>query len=113
MRLTSAFYVSALIRTLDGRGIPAVIARRGASEAGAVFVRVNRLDGTADLYAPAPQMAFVADDADDRRFERVLESVPEPDVSTRLAAEARFDSDLWIVEIDDRSAGVPVPLARL
>ncbi len=113
MRLTSAFYVSALIRTLDGRGIPAVIARRGASEAGAVFVRVNRLDGTADLYAPAPQMAFVADDADDRRFERVLEGVPEPDVSARLASEARFDSDLWIVEIDDRSAGVPVPLARL
>lgn len=113
MRLTSAFYVSALIRTLDGRGIPAVIARRGASEAGAVFVRVNRLDGSADLYAPAPQIAIAAGDADDRRFERVLEAVPEPDVSARLASEARFDSDLWIVEIDDRSAGVPVPLARL
>ncbi len=113
MRLTSAFYVSALIRTLDGRGIPAVVARKGASEAGAIFVRVNRLDGSADLYGPAPQMSFEPGESDDRRFERVLEGVPEPDVTARLASETRFDSDLWIVEIDDRSAGVPVPLARM
>ncbi|MGH2340132.1 DUF1491 family protein [Segnochrobactraceae bacterium EtOH-i3] len=113
MRLTSAFYVSALIRTLDGRGIPAVVARRGATEAGAVFVRVNRLDRTADLYAPAPQMSFEAGESDDRLFERVLEAQPEPDVSARLASEIRFDSDLWIVEIDDRNGAVPVPLAKI
>lgn len=113
MRLTSAFYVSALVRTLDGRGIPAVVARRGAAEAGAIFVRVNRLDGTADLYGPAPQVSFETGDSDDRRFERVLEAVPEPDVSARLVSEQRFDSDLWIVEIDDRSGAVPVPLAAI
>jgi hypothetical protein len=104
MRLKSAIWVSAYVRRCNGEGAFAVVRRHGADEAGAIFIKVNRLDGTADLYAPAPQSAF--DDAHpaDRAFARALGAEPVPDakVDERLASEVRFDPDAWIVEIDDR-----------
>ena len=48
-RLTSDFWVSAHLRRCRIDGLEAVLRRRGAAEAGAVFVSVDRLDGTADL----------------------------------------------------------------
>ncbi|CAO4186519.1 DUF1491 domain-containing protein [Methylorubrum extorquens] len=101
-RLRSDFWVSAHLRRLNGENIPAVQRRRGSAEAGAIFVKIDRLDGTADLYGPAPQALIEADDTGDRRFTPILTAVPSPDVEERLAREIRFDSDLWIVEIDDR-----------
>ena len=67
--------------------------RRGAEEAGAIFVKLNRLDGTAELFGPAPQSAF--DDArpSDRLFTRCLAEQPAPEVKIeeRLVRELRFD----------------------
>ncbi|MFD0935714.1 DUF1491 family protein, partial [Methylobacterium trifolii] len=84
-------------------GIPAVLRRRGAAEAGAVFVKVDRLDGSADLYGPAPQALFEEEDSGARRFTGVVRDGSPLDAEERLTKEIRFDSDLWIVEIDDRA----------
>lgn len=78
----------------------AVLRRRGAAEAGAIFVKVDRLDGTASLYGPAPQL-FV-DDSGERLFSVVLNGVTPLDVEERVQKELRFDTDLWLVEVDDR-----------
>ena len=102
MRLRSDFWVSAHLRRLGIEGIPAVQRRRGSPEAGAVFVKVDRLDGTADLYGPAPQALFEAEDSGDRRFTALITGGTPLDVEERLTKEIRFDSDLWIIEIDDR-----------
>ncbi len=102
-RLRSDFWVSAYLRRLNDLAIPAVLRRRGSAEAGAIFVKVDRLDGTADLYAPAPQSLMAdAEDLGERRFIPRLTGVMPLDVEERLTRELRFDSDLWIVEIDDR-----------
>ena len=45
-RLKSAVYVQALMRRAESSGAQAYLLRRGAEEAGAVFLKVNRLDGT-------------------------------------------------------------------
>jgi hypothetical protein len=107
MRLKSAIWVAAYIRRCNGEGAFAAVRRRGAEDAGAIFIKLNRLDGTADLFAPAPQSAF--DDARpaDRAFARVFgaEPVPEQKVEERLAREMRFDPDVWIVEVENRSGG--------
>ena len=58
MRLKSALWVAAYLRRCQIEGAAAVLRRRGAEEAGAIFVKVSRLDGTADLYGPAPQSVF-------------------------------------------------------
>jgi hypothetical protein len=100
-RLRSDFWVSAYLRRCGVEGVDAVLRRRGAAEAGAVFVKVDHLDGTASLYGPAPQL-FV-DDSGERLFTPVLQAVTPLDVEERMTRELRFDSDLWLVEVDDRA----------
>jgi hypothetical protein len=105
MRLKSGIWVSAYLRRCQIEGAFAVVRRRGAEEAGAVFIIVNRLDGTATLYGPAPQSAFEESQPTERFFTAMLGGatpVPETDVEARLAREIRFDPDIWIVEIEDR-----------
>jgi hypothetical protein len=105
MRLKSAIWVSAYLRRRHLDGTLAVVRRRGAEEAGAVFVKINRLDGTAELYGPAPQSAFEESRPSDRAFTPCfkVQPVPEAEVEAYLAREIRFDSDVWIVEVEDRS----------
>lgn len=104
-RLKSGIWVAAHIRRLAVEGVVAVVARRGAEEAGAIYVKVVRPDRTADLFGPAPQTAFDPDDerAFGRLFERLAEAAPEAEIDARLARETRFDPDLWILEIEDRA----------
>ena len=105
MRLKSAIWVAAYIRRCHAEGAFAAVRHRGAEEAGAIFVKLTRLDGTAELFGPAPQSAF--DDARpaDRLFCRVLgeHPLPETKIEERLVRELRFDPDAWIIEIEDRA----------
>jgi hypothetical protein len=103
MRLKSAIWVSAYIRRCNIEGAFAAVRRRGAEEAGAIFIKLNRLDGTAELFSPAPQ--FGEAHPSDRAFARGLgpEPVPEEKVEERLKREIRFDPDVWIVEVEDRA----------
>ncbi len=106
MRLKSGIWVGAYLRRCEIEGAFAAVRRRGADEAGAIFIVVNRLDGTATLYGPAPQSAFDEAQPADRIFAAMLGGaapVPEVDVEARLAREMRFDPDIWIVEIEDRA----------
>jgi hypothetical protein len=99
-RLRSDFWVSAYLRQRAAAGVVAVLRRRGAAEAGAIFIKVDNLNGVARLFAPAPP--DLAREAAERRFEMVLEADPLA-VEDRMAREIRFDSDLWLVEVEDRS----------
>ncbi len=105
MRLKSSIWVAAYLRRCNGAGAPAMLRRRGAEEAGAVFIKVDRLDGTADLYGPAPQAIFDETRPADRAFIACLPKQPAstPDVEAYLARQVRFDPDLWIVEVEERS----------
>ena len=71
-------------------------------EAGAIFVKVDQLDGTASLYGPAPQ-SLVEDGRGERLFTPVLADVPAAEIEERMRRELRFDPDLWLVEIEDRA----------
>jgi hypothetical protein len=106
MRLKSAIWVAAYLRRCSIEGSFGAVRRRGAEEAGAIFVKINRLDGTATLYGPAPQTAFEEARPIDRAFMPVMgnpQPAPEADIDARLARETKFDSDIWIVEIEDRA----------
>lgn len=105
MRLKSGIWVAAYLRRCNVEGVFAAVRRRGADEAGAIFIKINRLDGTGILYAPAPQAIF----EDARPVDRVFSVVagrktpaPDADIEARLVREIRFDPDLWIVEVEDR-----------
>ena len=100
-RLRSDFWVSAYLRRCGVEGVDAVLRKRGAAEAGAIFVKVDQLDGTASLYGPAPQLFL--DESGERLFMPVLKAVTPLDVEERMTRELRFDFDLWLVEVDDRA----------
>ncbi len=102
-RVTSDFWVSAYLRQAALDGLVAVLRRRGARDAGAIFVKLDRLDGRAALYGPAPQA--LADETGVRRFQLILDADPLS-VEDRVERERRFDPDLWLVEIENR-AGDP------
>ena len=105
MRLKSAIWVAAYIRRCASEGVFAAVRRHGADEAGAIYVIVNRLDGTADLYGPAPQATFDEGMPLDRAFTPVLAALPAPEakIESFVARESRFDPDVWVVEIEERS----------
>jgi len=105
MRLKTGIWVAAYLRRCQVEGTAAVLRRRGAEEAGAIFIKVNRLDGTADLYGPAPQSAFDEARPSERVFSEALKGLPLPeaDVETYLTRQLGFDPDLWIVEVEDRN----------
>src|SRR5262245_4186163 len=105
MRLKSGIWVAAYLRRRHIDGTFAVVRRRGAEESGAIFIKIARLDGTAELYGPAPQTAFEEAHPADRAFTACFRQQPvaEGDVEARLAREIRFDSDLWIIEVEDRA----------
>jgi hypothetical protein len=105
MRLKTALWVAAYLRRCQVEGLFPVVRRRGAEEAGAVFIRISRLDGTSDLFGPAPQSAFDAMGGADRAFVLSLKERPAPDATVEafLAREIKFDPDVWIVEVEDRA----------
>lgn len=104
-RVTSDFFVSAYVRRRNDAGSFTAVVRRGNAEAGAIFVKLARLDGTADLYGPAPQI--YADETDvavagGRLFECLMTASPETEVDERLVRERQFDGDCWVVETENR-----------
>lgn len=104
-RVTSDFFVAAYLRRRNAEGRFTAVVRKGAAEAGAIFVKVSRLDGTADLYGPLPQMFTTDLDpaiAGGRVFERLSMGAPDRDVEDRLTRERVFDTDCWVVETEAR-----------
>ena len=75
MRLKSSIWVAAYLRRCQTAGIFGAVRKRGAEEAGAVFVKVATLDGNAMLYSPAPQTVY----DESRPVERIFAAVsPQP-----------------------------------
>ncbi|MGP8231623.1 MAG: DUF1491 family protein [Methylovirgula sp.] len=101
MRLRSDFWVAAYLRRCGVEGAVAYLWRRGAAEAGAIFVKIDRLDGQAALFGPAPQSAL---GEGDRLFVQLHKQtwLDPATIEVRLKRELEFDVDLWIVEVEDR-----------
>src|SRR5204862_4112383 len=70
MRLKSEIWVKAYLRRCQVEGAAAVLVRRGDTDAGAIYIKVSRLDGTAALFGPAP--AGLEEAREDRRWQPCL-----------------------------------------
>jgi hypothetical protein len=103
MRIKSEIWVRAYLRRCQAQGVPVVIARRGDEAAGAIFISIDRLDGTVLLYGPAP--AGLIGSETERRWMSCFGSraVSFIEVREYLARQREFDPDLWIIEIEDKA----------
>jgi hypothetical protein len=112
MTLKSEIWVQALLRRCQGQGLYGAVIHKGSAEAGAVFVLINHLDGTFDLLAPPPGPAY--GENGERRFIKEFEMPVALDKAEAfLARSLKFDSDLWVVEIEDRKNLAGIVLEKL
>jgi hypothetical protein len=95
-RLASEIWVSAYLTRLRLATIPAFVVAKGDPTAGAVLVKLNTLDGRAQLF----QRSF--DLATGDRAWIVLAEGDEGAVDASVARQRGFDRDLWVVEVEDR-----------
>ena len=102
MRLRAEFWVKAYIRRCAIEGASAVVVRHGDDDAGAIFIKVDRLDGICRVFGPAP--AGLEGAESDRRWIALLspDGVDLAKADEFLSREARFDSDMWLIEVEDR-----------
>jgi len=96
-RLKAGIFVRALIRRVQVVGASAVVVRMGSEEAGAVIIKVDRLDG----------QVLVLNQARNAKGELVWAQVLGGWADGKRARDwcdkqVGFDPDLWIVEIEDR-----------
>ena len=97
-RLKAGIFVRALIRRAEVAGAAAYVVRKGSEEAGAVLLKIARIDGTSLVLSQARrggegELVWVkplGDATDDEKARSYFDR------------QIKFDPDLWIVEIEDR-----------
>lgn len=100
LRVTSDFWVSAVVRRAFSAGGFAAVERRGAQEAGAIMITLRDRLGEVRLFAPAPQASYDTERPADRHFTEVLRTTDEEALRQRIEREMRFDPDLWVVDLE-------------
>ena len=101
MRVTSDIWVHVFMRREANRGAYTTIYKKGALEAGTIYIIHSLSDGAFCLYGPAPQSLF-ENDEDDRKFETILSAALESEIDTYLEKQNRFDPDIWVIETQCR-----------
>jgi len=96
-RLKAGIFVRAIIRRAEVAGASAYVVRKGNEEAGAVYLKISKLDGHCTVLEQVRRgegdlawMKPLGDKVDDERATGYFDK------------QVRFDPDLWIVEIEDR-----------
>lgn len=102
-RLAAHIFVAAIMRRAEIEGAMAFVARRGDAESGAVALKLVQTG----LPFSAPRCraltrATLADGVVGWSWVVGPEPAAEHVVDEKLARLARFDPDLWVVEIEDR-----------
>lgn len=107
MRVTSSLWVAAHIRRCFAAGAFAVVERKGADEAGAIYIRVDMDKDSCKLFLPAPMSAYESG-ANERKFEAYKKSmiISTAEASEKLAHELKTDPDSWVIAIEDREGRV-------
>ncbi|MFK7746047.1 MAG: DUF1491 family protein [Roseobacter sp.] len=97
VRLTARFWVDAYLARLRTLDIPGFVVSHGDNTAGSVLVKLNTLDGQATLFQRSYDLL-----EDARRWD-VLSKGVEADVDDAILRQQSFDSDLWVIEVEDRA----------
>lgn len=95
-RLVSSFWVQAYLTRLRLQDIPAFVVAHGDDTAGAVLVKINTLDGRAAAFQRSYDLM-----TDTHQWIELIAGA-EADIDAAVARQRSFDSDLWVIEVEDR-----------
>lgn len=101
--LKTELWVKAHLRRCFGAGLTAVVAHKGAREAGSVYIQVTMNTDQVIIFAPAPGPTY--DEEGKRNWVKPLgqEPVSPEKANEYIKRQLSFDRDIWIIDIDDRS----------
>src|SRR5690606_11742561 len=94
-RLKAEIWVKALIRRCEVASVSALVVRRGDAGSGTVLLKVNTLDGEAQIYSPAR-------DGEGELIWLAKGRQTEAEADAYIEKQRSFDPDIWVVEVEDR-----------
>lgn len=102
MRLKAELWVQAYLRRCSVLNVSGYVLHRGDCDAGAIYIRINSLDGCNWFYGPAP--SGVASGHHDRYWVKITGVTPlgDKEADEYVARQLEYDPDIWVVEIEDR-----------
>lgn len=108
-RLKSKMLVQAGLRHCMALGLMATVVRSGDEDAGAVYLKINRLGPGFTILALAREL----DGGLKWRSRTGDKPVQEACADAVLEKERRIDPDIWVLEIEDREGRNPLENAML
>jgi hypothetical protein len=100
--VTTHLLVSACVRAATTEGISITVLRKGEMTNGAILLKINHLDGKADLFSQ-----IYLDD--ERVWSPLGKSMDEQEADALAAEEISFDPDLWLIEVEDKQGRLWFP----
>ncbi|HBQ35512.1 MAG TPA: DUF1491 domain-containing protein [Rhodobacteraceae bacterium] len=96
IKLTAEFWVQAYLQRLNLANIPAFITQKGDLTAGAILIKLNTLDGKAQLF----ERSFNLETG--KRAWVGLSASFEAEIDASVQRQKSFDSDIWVIEVEDK-----------
>lgn len=106
--LKAEILINAGIRAAERNFTNAYVIKRGDSEAGTIFIKIDTLDGYAKLYSR--NLIYDFDKNKDLvQFQDLYpnKKMKTGDVDIRIAKEISIDVDCWVVEIEEKNGFNP------
>ena len=96
-RLKSGIWIQAQIRLCAIANLATYVVKKGDTDAGAIFLRINTLDGTSCIYSQTRDMSG------EIAWSQAGGGEPMDDMVAHeyLEKQQKYDPDLWILEIED------------
>lgn len=95
-RLPTHIWVEAKIRECHAANKPAFVIRKGNKTGGLVLLKSNNLQGTCTLYVQQRDL-----DGNLGWINPLNEPISEAEADNYISNETEFDSDLWVLEVED------------
>lgn len=89
--------ISAQIRIAAAQGISIMVVHKGDPSSGAISLKINRLDGTAEILSQIRldgELVWIPSGEG--------KPLPECEADAYLAQQVEFDPDLWVIEVEDK-----------
>jgi hypothetical protein len=95
--LKAEIWIKAQIRLCDINSISAMVTRRGDSDAGAVLLKLNRLDAGVEV------LCQTRDAEGNHAWMRGMKEgfVSETQAEAYITKQIQYDPDIWVLEIED------------
>ena len=97
-RVKAELWVKAHIRKCNAEAIPVTVVRRGDDHAGALIIKVNQLGPGCAVLVPTNTL----DGGQKWRWALGKNLVPEAEADAYIEKQLKIDSDIWVLEIEDR-----------